>query len=288
MEEAITTSWNLRPAILISLALPGFLFLRGWLRLRRKGRRNFANGWRLTAYFAGLGVLAVALLSPIDSLGDFLFFMHMIEHLLLIMWAAPLLVLANPLAFLLWGLPGGRRVGAALFSRRSLIRDVLQALTRRGVILLLFVVVLWGWHDPIAYNAALRVDWLHDLEHFSFFAAGLLFWWIVIGAAPRLQYSAAPLFRVGYVLVAAAGNMIPGVVISLASAPLYAHYLSMPRVVGISALQDQIIGGMLMWVPGTMIFVLTALLIVLRNLEHLDARPGGLRHPIRAQTGPIG
>ncbi len=288
MEEALSTSWNLRPAILISLAMPGFLFFRGWLRLRRKGRRNFANGWRLAAYVAGLTVLAVALLSPIDALGDFLFFMHMIEHLLLIMWAAPLLVLANPLPFLLWGLPGGRRVGVALFSRHSFIRKALQALTPRGIVLLLFVVVLWGWHDPIAYNAALRIGWLHDIEHFLFFATGLLFWWIVIGAAPRLHRPTTPLFRVAYVMAAAAGNMIPGVVISLASAPLYAHYLSMPRVAGISAMQDQIIGGMLMWVPGTMIFLITAVLLVLRNLEHLDARPGGLRHPIQVQTGTIG
>ena len=208
LTRALLLSWDLRPEILAPLLLLGALHFAGWLRLRRRSDGRFANRWRLASYSGGILVLVLALLSPIDVLSAQLFSVHMVQHLLLVMVAPPLLLLANPFPTFLWALPAGLRTAAAAAFRRIALRltddgvpaRVARKVTSPGSAWALYVLIFFAWHDGNAYSLALRFESVHGLEHFSFFGAALLFWWHVTGAAPRVHAKPPPWMRVGYVL----------------------------------------------------------------------------------------
>ncbi len=274
--SAALRSWDLRLEVILLLAAAGIIYTLGWWRLRSRtahnrattrGRSRWRAGamWRPVLYTFGLLLLALALLSPIDVLAAQLFTMHMIQHLLLVMIIPPLLLLANPLPYWLWGMPKGVRLSAGrLFSRNSRFRYYLQKATGPGVIWLAFVIVYWGWHDPNAYQLALRSALAHDLEHISFFLVSMLFWWHVVGAGPKIHRPLSPVARSGYALSAIPPNMLAGIAIVFATGPIYAYYEAMPRLWGISVMEDQRIAGVIMWVPGSMMFVIAALVDAVR------------------------
>jgi len=280
---AILTVWDWRLDLILIMALAGIAFTAGWLRLRRRGRRQLATDWRLVSYWGGLIVSGIASMSPVDTLGGQLFFMHMIQHLLIVMIAVPLLLLANPFPFIVWGLPGGQSVSEYLFRSQSPFRNALRQATRPGIVWMAFVAILWGWHDPALYSAAQGNFWVHDLQHVTFFGSAMLLWWHVIGAGPRIHGRLVPLARIGMLVATGAANMIPGVVIALAQVPLYPYYANVARPWGISVLQDQSMAGLIMWIPGTMMYLLTALAIVIRMLNRSESQ---LRRERRPQ--PIG
>ncbi|GIX49713.1 MAG: membrane protein [Candidatus Tectimicrobiota bacterium] len=235
--RAFLASWSWRPEVLLVLGLLGSTYVTGWCRLRRLQARS-ASGGRLAFYLAGLGVLALGLLSPIDTFGAFLFFMHMIQHELFVMVAPPLLLLANPLPVLLWGLPrAARRRLGRLLTRQALTRRLLRTLTHMPVALPLYVLTLWLWHLPAAYQAALRLEVVHDAEHLTFFATALLFWWPIVNPAPRLHGHIAYGLRLVYVLLAALQNTLLAALISLTERVLYPYYEAVPRLWGPDAAQ---------------------------------------------------
>src|SRR5687767_9994579 len=123
----LLTSWDFRPDVLLLLLLSGGLYLTGWLRLRRRGRHQIATYPRLASYFVGLIILAIALMSAIDILGGFLFFMHMIQHLLVLSIVPVLLWLGEPFPIILWALPRSwqKQIGRLLFARRAPFRHLL-------------------------------------------------------------------------------------------------------------------------------------------------------------------
>ena len=270
--RALLTSWDLRPEILITLLTLGGLFTLGWWRLRQRSRQNrLAAPWRLAAYWSGLIILAVALMSGIDILSGQLFYMHMIQHLLLVMIVPPLLLLTNPFPFLLWGLPVALRyrVGG-LFVGDSPVRHGLKYITRPAIVWVAFVGLLVIWHDPGLYGLALTSDTAHDLEHLSFFIPGMLFWWHVIGAGPKLHGTLSPVLRIAYVLLAVPPNFLLGAVIGFSTTVIYTYYESVPRFYGISTLADQQLAGFIMWVPGSMMYIIAALILVARLLQKED------------------
>jgi cytochrome c oxidase assembly factor CtaG len=288
--KAILLSWDWKIEVIIVLALAGTIYIRGWLRLRkrtnssRKYRGYRRAPWRLTAvwrpvaYVAGLFAVALALLSPIDALGQQLFLMHMIQHLLLIMIAPPLLLIANPMPFMLWGLPDrwrlktGHAIGVALH-RDSRLRQSLRTFTNPGVIWLIWVIALIGWHDPAMYNAALQYEWVHNLEHLTFFLASMFFWWHVTGAGPRIHKQFGLVGRTALVVSAIPPNMLTGMVLAFATGAFYSYYTAVPRVWGIDVLSDQQIGGFIMWVPGSMMYIVAALILISRILDHEERKP---------------
>ena len=275
--SALLRSWEWRAEVVIPLLLAALLYGNGWRRLRQKGAR-LANGWRLLAYWSGLLLIGLALLSPIEALSGQLFFMHMIQHLLLVMFAPPLLLLANPMPFFLWGLPdrGRRGVGALLsrlLRRRSGTRNFLRKGTGPPIAWLLFVGFLVGWHDPGAYNAALRSAIIHDIEHLSFFLSALLYWWHVIGAGPYIHKQFSRAAQIAYVIAAIPPTMITGVAIAFAGQPIYDHYLAVPRLWGLDVVADQTIGGVIMWVPGSMMYIIAVLILTSRWLEGETGKP---------------
>lgn len=264
---------------MIVLALAGTFYTMGWWRLRLRQRRGrLATVWRLVSYLTGLLIIGLALMSPIDVLASQLFLMHMVQHLLLIMVAPPLLLITNPMPFMLWGLPAkGRlkvgRVIGRLLHRHSPVRRGVQAATSPGIIWLAWVIMVFGWHDPNLYNAALQYAWVHDIEHITFFAAGMLFWWHVTGAGPRIHKQAPLLGRMAFVIGAIPPNMLTGVVLAFAAEPIYTFYTAVPRLWNISVMADQQIGGVIMWVPGSMMYIIAALVLLSRLLDREENKP---------------
>lgn len=274
--SALLLSWDWRVEVIATLLLAGSVYTRGWWRIRkqRANQHPLANGKRLAAYLGALLILGVALMSPIDILGGQFFLMHMIQHLLLVMIVPPLLLLANPLPFFLWGVTVKARRGVGRLLRRgSAFRRVLHSVTAPGLVWMLFVAVFLGWHDPNVYNAALRSDLIHDLEHLTFFGSAMLFWWHVIGAGPRLR-SLSRGVRLAYLLITVPVNAIAGIAIAFAKQPIYTYYTTVPRLWGMTVMQDQMIGGVIMWIPGSMMYLLAALILISRLIQtEADKQP---------------
>jgi cytochrome c oxidase assembly factor CtaG len=267
--SAVLLSWDWRLDVSAVLLLMGSLYSLGWWRIRRQatGQQRLATGRRLVTYLIGLLMVAIALMSPVDVLSGQLFFMHMIQHKLLIVFAPALLWMANPLPFYLWGLPPRlRRRAGGLLSPASPFRRTLRAVTAPGLVWLTFVAILVGWHDPNAYDAALRSRLVHDIEHLTFFGSAMLFWWQVVGAGPRLHTMSRGM-RLAYVLGVVPVNMAIGVTIAFASQPIYTYYTAMPRLWGISVMLDQMISGVIMWIPGSEMYIYAALVLIARMVQ---------------------
>ncbi|MEX1018824.1 MAG: cytochrome c oxidase assembly protein [Litorilinea sp.] len=269
--QALLGPWEWRLEVLAVIVPWAVLYTLGWRRLRIQvqahkltPRRYLVR--RLIAYWAGILILIISLMSPVDRLGGQLLLMHMVQHKLTMFFAAPLILLGNPFPFVLWGMPARVRVAVGgLFARNARFRRVLTAATRPGIAWLVLITVYYGWHDPIAYNTALRLDWVHDIQHISFFSASMLFWWHVIGSAPNLHGRILPWMRIGYLLTQIPPNMAVGISIAFSTSILYTYYESVPRFWGFSVEQDQMLGGAIMWIMGSQMFIGAALIVLARE-----------------------
>ena len=281
MDPRLLRAWDIRPEVVLVLFVAATLFSLGWWRLRQVPSARFASGWRLAAYLSGLGLLGLALLSPIDTLASYLLSMHMVQHLLLVMLAPVFLLIANPLPFTLWGMPTAlrHRVGG-LLSRGTWLRRALVTLTSPGVVWIALVVILVGWHDPRAYDAALRNELVHNLEHLTFFAVAMLFWWHVTGAGPRLHGSVSAGVRIALLLGTIPITMGIGIVIALSTQPIYLNYMTVPRVLGLSVMEDQRLAGAIMWIPGSMMLILAALILLARLMSAEESKPPVSLNPV--------
>lgn len=255
----------------LAVLLVGFAVLYGRGVARIWQRAGTGRGVRVAdavRFALGMITVAVALLSPIDALADRSFALHMIEHELLMVVAAPLLVLARPLEASVWGLPRGARRAVASFARAPALARFWAMLTGAIAATLLHAIVLWIWHVPALFVAALRSLPLHVLQHFCFFASALAFWWAIAGGATR---RAAPV-SLACLFATMLQTSALGALLTFAPLPWYADP-SQVRAFGLSPLEDQQLGGLVMWVPGALAYVVVALWIVARWL----ARPSPAR-----------
>jgi putative membrane protein len=289
VNKAILLSWNWRAEIIIVLVLAGTLYTRGWVLLRRRTKAHtykrrggqpypLTAVWRLISYLTGIVVVGIALMSPIDVLGGQLFFMHMIQHLLLIMIAPALLLIANPMAVTLWGMPRKVRqpVGKGLsfiLNSDSKYRGWIRTATSPGIVWLLWVIVVIGWHDPQMYNWALINEGAHDLEHITFFIVSMLYWWLITGAGPRIHKQFSLVGRIAFVILAIPPNMLTGIIIAFTPSVIYTYYLGVPRIWDIDVMTDQIWSGVIMWVPGSMMYILAALALISQLLGEEASKP---------------
>jgi cytochrome c oxidase assembly factor CtaG len=269
-------AWHWRPDVPLVLLALGTLYARGWWRLRRVDGPRLAPTWRLAAYQAGLLTVGLALLSPVAALAHVLFTAHMIQHQLLLMIAPVGVLLGNPLPYLAWGLPRRLRpaVQAAL-RRESPVRQALDFLTWLPVAGVLYTLDLWLWHLPGAYEAALRHGVVHDLEHLAFFTGALLFWWPLINPAPRQRWPRGGLYygaRIAYLVFATAQNTLLGAILGLTERVLYPSYAPGSGLFGLSALDDQALGGGIMWSGGHM-YLIPVLLLLWQAMEGEGGKP---------------
>jgi putative membrane protein len=262
----------LKTLVSLGLATVGAAYVRGWRRLSAAGYAPAR--WRLAVYVAGLATIAAALLSPLDDLAAQRFSAHMGQHLLLTMVAAPLLVLANPLSLVLWGFPAGiRRALGRTLRRGARVRALLSTLTLLPVAGVLHVATVWVWHVPFVYDAAVEHELVHAVEHAMFLSTAILFWWPVIQPAPRLHRRPHPGFQILYLILATAQNTALGMLLSVPERAFYPHYVRLAPTLGISAVDDQMLGGGLMWSGGHM--YLLPILLILWGLAREAAREGG-------------
>lgn len=254
---------------LVAIAASGVLYLLG-------GRMSATPGdarkrWRGAAFYSGLVTLALAIGSPIDAYAGELFWVHMVQHVLLMMVAPPLLLIGRPWPRIVRPLP--------VHLRRPLARGALAgpalAPVRRGLrwiaaplpAFVLFNGMLVVWHLPALYDLTLRDGPVHELEHALFFGTGLLFWvHLLPGAAgrPQLADGARAVYGVAALLV----SWVLAIVLGLASAPIYGAYAGLAhRPGGLSALGDQQLAAGVMWVPGSVPYCIVLVLVTLRWLD---------------------
>jgi cytochrome c oxidase assembly factor CtaG/cytochrome oxidase Cu insertion factor (SCO1/SenC/PrrC family) len=268
--DPFLSDWDLRPDVFFVVGFVEMIFMAGWLRLRRRNPRA-VRMWQLALYLGGLGAILLALVSPIEALAEERLSMHMVQHLLLLMIAPLSLLLANPLPPLLWGFPGKVRLWLGrLLARSSVFRTVFWALTLLPVTWSVYVVNLWAWHHPVLYQLALRNEWVHDLQHLLFFFTAVLFWWPIINPAPRLHGTISYGYRIIYLVAATVQNTLLGMAISIPERVLYPFYATVPRLRALAPIDDQALGGGIMWVSGHM-YLIPILVLVARLLKREEA-----------------
>jgi cytochrome c oxidase assembly factor CtaG/ferredoxin len=289
--NAIFSSWSIEFGPTFALVLTAILYLRGWLKLRRVAPHRF-DGWRLTCFLGGLFSLFIAISSPLDSFGNLLLQVHMLQHLLFMMVAPPLLLLGNPFLPLLTGLPRPiAREAAAPFLNWRPLRQLGLWLTHPRTAWIIFVGLTLGWHLPAPYELTLHSNVWHEVEHACFLLSGLLFWWPVVQPWPsRPQWPRWTM--IPYLLLADIQNTALSAFLSFSDRVLYPTYQNVPHFVGMTALGDQCIAGAIMWVPGSIAYLVPAAVIAARFLsprqfaitvESVASQPvrAGGRSPVR-------
>ena len=251
--------WSLDLPLVLLVSL-GILYMLGNGRTAAPARTKVERRLRGVSFYAGLAMLVIALNSPLDALSERLFWAHMVQHVLLLVVAPPLIVLARPWIAVWRSLPlSARRSLARALShgeRTRWVRRLSRTLGSPLPSFVLFAGVLVAWHIPALFDATLRSSALHALEHTTFFGSALLFWKQVIHSPP-LHARLGVVQRVWYLIGAMVVSWALAVVLALAPEPLYgfyAHQASRPG--GISALADQQIAAGIMWVPGSITFVI--------------------------------
>ena len=275
-EGATSAGWHWRPDVLLVLSFFAGVYVCGWLRLRRHNV-HAVQSWQLALYVLGLAAIGAALLSPIDALASVSLSMHMVQHLLLLMVSPLLLLLADPFVHCLWGVPKKLRYGIGrLFVRRSVFRSAIWGLTLMPVTWSLYVLNLWAWHSPALYQMALRVPTIHDAEHLLFFLTAFLFWWPIVNPSPRLHGQISYGYRLIYLIGATLQNTLLGMAISIPERVLYPFYVTVPQLRALAPIDDQALGGGIMWVSGHM-YLIPILVLVYRLLaceeESLHEQP---------------
>lgn len=278
----LLSGWNLDVTVIAGiLALGGgYLYAIGPLRRTRHLGEAVPRG-RVTAFFVGIAILAFALLSPLDTLGDrYLFSAHMVQHMLLTMVFPPLLLVGTP-GWLL----------------RPLLRSPLVGRVARGgtlppVAFALFNGVFWIWHLPPLYDLTLHNEAIHVVEHVTFLVTATINWFPIFSplpdALPRLSRPAQLL----YLFLSCQPMVALGALLTFASQPLYTAYLAAPRLFGTTALGDQQLGGLIMWIPGNFVYLLVMSVVfflwIERQGDDADASAWDEPAPAQAAASTVG
>ncbi len=268
--ESHSGLWNLDPWVLVPLGALTMLYGVGLTR-RRKWPRHALQ--RIAAFTAAVLCLSFALVWPLEILSGRSFAAHMLQHMLLLSLAPPLLVIAQPLPVLLAALPMTFQ-RALVRGFRSRCRGAWAFLARPAVAFTIHGVTIWAWHSPAAFQWALQSNAIHILEHFCFFATAQLFWWSMLNRGGRTfqRYGTNTL----WVLSTLIHTGFLGALLTFARYPLYAYYVERAELDGLlgglTPLEDQQLGGTLMWVLGAGPYLLAGLILVLLCLRTLERR----------------
>jgi putative membrane protein len=248
------------------LAVTSALYAAGARALRGRAVKAL-RPWEVACFAAGQAAIAGALLSPLDRLKDLLFSAHMGQHELLMLVAAPLLVLGKPLLAMLWGFPPRARERIARLARA--IAPAWTALTYPLTAVAVHGATLWIWHAPALYQACLHHPALHAFQHFTFFTTAALFWWAMVhGRFGGVGYGLGVLF----VFATATHSALLGVLLTFAGSLWYPEYAEPARRLAVDALQDQQLAGLLMWIPAGAIFTLVGVALFAAWLGQAERR----------------
>ena len=256
----IFAEWSPPTVLTGTLILCGVIYARGWVAIRKTRAVQFPV-WRLGAFLLGLVMIWLAIASPLDGFADALLSAHMVEHLLLMSFAPPLLLLGYPVVPLLRGLPRGVTIyllGPLIRIKR--LRNLGHLLITPLVAWLAMNLVFLGWHVPTAYDFALEHEHWHEVEHVCFLGISILFWWPVVQPWPTRE-NVGGWFLLLYLVMADIVNTVLSAFLAFCDRPVYPYYFRNPNAFGISPLSDQRAGAVVMWVVGSVIFLVPAIAI---------------------------
>lgn len=260
--------WSFEPWILACLAASGLLHAIGVARLWfHAGRGRGLGLGQVACWWGGWLSLVAALVSPLDLLGERLFSAHMLQHEVLMVVAAPLLVLGRPLAAWTWALPARWRPSAGQAFKGRRWRGFWQAITHPLSAWCLHAIALWGWHLPALFDAALAHPALHALQHASFLGTALLFWWTTIASAARRARGAA--LASLFTTMAHTGAL--GALMTLSPVLWYLPYAATTATYGFDPVEDQQLGGLIMWIPSGLAYLAAGLAIAAAWLQPAGA-----------------
>jgi len=260
MAAASIGKWDLHPLVVVPLFVTLALYLLGIRRLwRRAGTGRGITPWSVTSFLAGWVTAVIAVVSPVAWLSEILFSVHMTQHTLLMLVAAPLLAFGQPLLAWLWAFDERRRERIARPFRGARVVTAWHHATSPLAVFLIQAAALWLWHIPSWYEAALHNDAIHAFEHVCLVLAGSLFWWAMVrGRYGRMGYGLA----VVYVFLTAVHSGTLGALLTIAPDPWYLSYVRQAREWGVDPLDDQQLAGLLMWIPAGVVFIVLGLALM--------------------------
>jgi len=267
---AVLGSWTLPPAVVVPAVAVALLYLRGVRRMSASFPR-----WRVAAFLGGVGMLVVAVASPLDAFAGLLLSAHMLQHVILMMVAPPLILLGAPGVPLLRGLPVGiAKDGLGPFLAWRRLRRLGDLVVHPAFAWLAFVGCTWAWHVPAAFQLALRSPRWHEAEHAAFLATALLLWFPVVQPWPSRprwpRWTMVP-----YLLLADVQNTVLAALFTFSERVIYPIYAAVPSLGGVAPLDDQVVAGVIMWVPGSIAYLVPAALVL-----------GGYLAPVRSAPSP--
>jgi putative membrane protein len=264
--RAIFAEWSPPVFLTATLILTAIVYVRGWFAIRRTRLALFPM-WRMATFLLGLATIWIAIGSPLDGFADALLSAHMVEHLLLMSFVPPLLLLGYPVVPLLRGLPRGftvRVVGPLL--RLKVLRRIGHFLTAPLVAWLAMNLIFLGWHVPAAYDFALEHEHWHEFEHICFLGSSILFWWPLVRPWPTSMHTMG-WFALPYLIMADIVNTALSAFLAFCGQPVYGYYLREPNPFHISPLSDQMLGAVIMWVVGSLVFLIPAVIVTVHLVQ---------------------
>ena len=256
--------WSWEPGVVALLAITAILYIVGALRTR-----HTMKWWQPAAFAIGWLALVAALISPIDALSEILFSAHMTQHELLMIVAAPLMVFGRPLATFLWALPSSWRLPVGRWFQSAPVARSWHVVSGPITATILHALALWLGHLPAVYQATLRSEAIHTMQHLAFFLTAALFWWALVhGRYGRMGYGVA----VGYVFVTAAHSGLLGALIALSPKVIYPVYGAAGARWGIDPIEDQQLAGIIMWIPAGVLFTIVGVALFAAWLGEAERR----------------
>jgi putative membrane protein len=268
--RAIFEAWSPPIFLTSTVILCATVYTRGWFAIRQTRPALFPT-WRLALFLLGLAIIWLAIGSPLDGFADALLSAHMVEHLLLMSFVPPLLLLGYPAVPLLRGLP--RTIIVHLLGpllRIKALRNLGHILTTPLVAWFAMNLIFLGWHVPAAYDFALEHEHWHEFEHICFLGSSILFWWPLIRPWPTsARYPGW--YMLPYLVGADIVNTALSAFLAFCDRPVYGYYQTQPNPFHISPLSDQVAGAVIMWIVGSLVFLIPAVFVTVQLLQQ-DAR----------------
>ena len=266
--RALATNWTWPPFVWIPLLITAVLYGIGITKMLRRTTRRRSLLWPIFWFALGWISLVIALDSPLHELGEQLFWVHMTQHEILMLISAPLLVLGHPLIAFLWAMPSSRRESAASLGRSRTFKRLWAFASAPLSAWLVSALALWIWHLPFLFDQTLRSDWIHAAQHTTFLATALIFWWPLVNRTPSLGYGGGLV----YVFTTILHTSVLGALLTFASRPWYSSYVLTAPAWHLTALEDQQIGGLIMWIPAGTLLLIVALILLVKWMNESQTR----------------
>jgi cytochrome c oxidase assembly factor CtaG len=265
----LARTWAVEPYVYLGLALSAWLYIAGLRKMWRDNRGAGVKTWEACCYAGGWLALVVALVSPLHPWGRVLFSAHMTQHEILMLVAAPLLVLGRPILVWLKALPAQWATVLGQWAHTVGWLKFWRAISNPFAAWLIHAAALWMWHVPVLFQATIDNDLVHTLQHSSFLGSALLFWWAVMHGRERASMFG---MAVLYMFTTALHSGLLGVLITFADTLVYPAYRNTTQSWGLTPLEDQQLGGLIMWIPAGIVYIIAGLAFMAGWLRESERR----------------